>query len=69
MKPGDIVVCVASRGYMLTTGKQYTVVRYEPVSHAPTFTWPAYVTVIGDDGKETTGHDHRFKLVTQENAK
>lgn len=62
-KPGDIVVCVASRSYMLTTGKQYTVVWYEPECSVPTYTWPAYVTVIGDEGKATTGRAYRFKLV------
>lgn len=60
------VVCVASHGYCLTTGKVYSVVEYMPPIPADSshgFTWPAYVTVVDDFGKEATGHAYRFKPI------
>lgn len=60
---GDKVIAVSNGSYnwLLTEGKEYTVVKYEPPHRDPTFTWPAYVTVLGDHGKPVTGHAHRFK--------
>lgn len=60
---GDTVVCHADYGYPFTIGKQYTVLRYEPRYPDLNFTWPAYVHVIGDDGKKTVCHARRFKKV------
>jgi hypothetical protein len=58
---GQKVKATGSYMHQLTEGKEYTVVKYEDPVHTPTFTWPAYVTVIGDFGKPVTGHTHRFK--------
>ena len=44
---------VSTDGYfrLLTTkGKKYVVTAYQPEVCEPTFTWPVYVTVIGDEG-------------------
>ena len=60
-KVGDVVVATGSYMHQLTEGKEYTVVAYYPEVHDPTFTWPPYVTVIGDFGKKVTGHTHRFR--------
>lgn len=62
MQTGDIVVCVASRGYYLTTGKEYTVKEYIPEKRMPAFTWPPYVVVDDDSGNPVTCRDHRFRL-------
>lgn len=62
-KPGDQVECTGSRGYAFTTGKAYTVLRYEPGGsdgESP-FRWPAYVSVLDDDGKRVFCHASRFK--------
>ena len=58
---GETVVATGSYGYTLTEGKQYTVVDYQPAVQVENFTWPIYVTVIGDFGKPVTGHDYRFR--------
>lgn len=58
---GDIVVCRGSRGYAFTTGKQYTVLLYEPEAHDPTYTWPAYVSVLDDHGDTVFCHADRFE--------
>lgn len=60
---GDTATCVASRGYNLTTGKDYTVARYEPEYPEPGigFTWPAYVWVTDDAGRPAVCHASRFK--------
>lgn len=58
---GQVVVATGSYCWHLTEGKKYTVVDYQPRQVGPTFTWPAYVTVIGDSGKKVTGHTHRFR--------
>ena len=62
---GEVVVCSGSRGYSLTTGKEYEVIKYDPPlpdsSSVSGFTWPAYVAVIGDNGKELYCHASRFK--------
>lgn len=39
MNAGDRVVCHASRGYSLTTGKVYVVVDYQPSDRTEWFTW------------------------------
>lgn len=62
-EPGDQVICTGSRGYAFTTGKIYTVLKYEPrwPESASMFTWPAYVSVEDDDGKRVHCHACRFK--------
>lgn len=60
---GQCVIATCSYGYQLTKGKAYVVTKYEPPYHDGPFTWPAYVTVIGDFGKPVTGHTHRFRKV------
>lgn len=62
---GDIVIATSSYNWLLTEGKQYVVTKYEPEFRDETFTWPAYVTVIGDSGKPVTGHTYRFKLLNK----
>lgn len=70
MKEGDIVVCHASRGYQFTEGKEYTVLEYAPEYYDNTsssgFTWPAYVTVMDDWGRNATAHAHRFTIKGQQ---
>lgn len=65
MQTGDVVVCVGSRGYCLTTGKEYTVLDYQPAwydsSAAAGFKWPAYVIVEDDFGVRVHCHASRFK--------
>ncbi len=58
---GQKVIATGSYGWLLTQGKEYEVIKYEPEVRDPTFTWPAYVTVIGDSGKPVSGHAHRFR--------
>lgn len=60
---GQKVIATGSYNWLLTEGKEYVVIDYSPsVSDTnAAFTWPAYVTVIGDSGKPVTGHTHRFK--------
>ena len=57
---GDVVQCVASRGYAFTTGQKYTILKYEPKYAEPTFTWPPYVVVEDDYGKKAHCHADRF---------
>jgi hypothetical protein len=57
---GQRVKAVSDYAYQVTEGKEYTVVEFIPKQVTPTFTWPEYVTVISDNGKEVTGHAHRF---------
>lgn len=64
----QVVVATGSYNWLLTEGKQYKVVKYEPECRDPTFTWPAYVTVIGDSGKPVTGHTHRFRPLKEGEA-
>lgn len=61
-KKGDVVECVASRGYCFTTGKEYIIIGYEPECHSAAYTWPPYVRVMDDSGKIAYCHAHRFKL-------
>lgn len=65
---GQVVVATSSYNWLLTEGKKYTVVEYQEEQHTPTFTWPAYVTVIGDSGKKVTGHTYRFRAVSEGDA-
>ena len=60
---GQLVVATGSYNWLLTEGKQYVVIKYEPEYYDLNFTLPAYVTVIGDSGKPVTGHTHRFRAV------
>ena len=64
---GQVVEATGDYGHLLTKGKQYIVTEYQPKQYDPTFTWPAYVTVIGDAGKPVTGHAHRFRAMTDPN--
>jgi hypothetical protein len=59
---GALVKCVYSHGYgALTEGRTYTVTEVEePVRHNY-FTFPEYVSVIGDHGKTITAYPHRFR--------
>ena len=58
---GDRVVAHCHYMWSLTPGKVYTVTEFTPELVGPTFTWPAYVTVIGDLGRPVTAHWYRFK--------
>lgn len=58
---GQVVEATGSYGGTLTENKKYTVTKYEPEARDETFTWPAYVTVIGDYGQPVTGHTYRFR--------
>lgn len=58
---GQVVTATCSYGYVLTEGKQYIVMSYEPPMYTPVFTWPAYVTVLGDHGEPVVAHTYRFK--------
>lgn len=68
MKPttfnvGQTVISVCGYNWLLTKGKEYTVIKVEPECRSDngSFTWPEYVTVIGDFGEPVTGHTYRFK--------
>ena len=65
-KPDDSIVCSRPHDYSFTMGKTYTVVEYSPKWHDNEtpggFTWPAYVTVIDDEGKRATCHADRFVI-------
>ncbi len=64
-KAGQTVVSIGSYAYLLTEGKQYIVVKYEAECPDLNFTWPAYVTVIGDSGKPVTCHAYRFRALNE----
>lgn len=68
MNAGDVIVCADSRGYTLTKGKEYTVVKYEPrVSESGVnFTWPAYVWV--NDDKENLVCCHACRFMSRDEA-
>ena len=59
-EPGEVVIAAMDYAHSITEGKEYTVTAYCPRSPESTFTWPAYVTVIGDFGHPVTGHTYRF---------
>lgn len=65
---GQVVVATSSDNWLLTKGKQYAVVKYEPPFPDDNFTWPAYITVIGDSGKPVTGHTYRFRPLNPDEA-
>ena len=58
---GQVVIAQGRPYPGLTEGKQYTVLRHAPRDVGPTFTWPAYITVMGDQGRPVTAHCHRFR--------
>lgn len=58
---GEEVIGTGSYMHQITKGKHYRVTDYQPKQYTETFTWPTYVTVIGDLGKPVTAHTHRFK--------
>lgn len=61
------VICKNNSGYYnLTEGKEYEVKELMPQLHTPHFTFPRYVTVIDDSGKESTGHARRFTTLEGE---
>ena len=58
---GQRVVTTGSYMWSLTEGEEYVVVEYRPSVCFPSFTFPPYVTVMGDLGRLVTGHTHRFR--------
>lgn len=60
-KEGQVIEAVGSYCHSITKGKKYVVLEYTPPVTTPTFTWPAYVTVLGDLGERVTAHTYRFK--------
>ena len=60
---GDKVSPIYSSGYLLTMGKVYKVVSYDPPYSEETFTWSAYVEFHDDRGVLVTAHARRFKPV------
>lgn len=65
---GQVVVAMHSHGHQITEGKQYKVTHYQPEVYDPTFTWPAYVTVIGDFGRRVQCHTYRFRALQEGEA-
>ncbi len=62
MKIGDKIKCRRTDGYRFTEGAVYEVIGYTPQEQvAGGFTFPAYVTVEDDTGREVTAHAHRFE--------
>ena len=61
VRVGEVLVATGRSYPGLTEGKEYTVVRYQPRDVTPHFTFPPYITVIGDQGVPVTGHCHRFR--------
>lgn len=58
------VRCIRDMGYPnLTEGKEYDVVELIPRLITTHFTFPRYVSVIGDFGKTCTGHAYRFETI------
>ncbi len=70
---GEKVKALCNYAYQITEGKIYEVVKYEPEycdrRNGAWFTWPAYLTVIGDDGEPITGHAHRFTKLNADEIK
>lgn len=63
---GDVVVCACPRGYALTEGKQYEVLKVVPPIHMEIgFTFPSYVVVRDDLGRAVECHHHRFRPVSR----
>lgn len=67
-KVGQTVVSTCHYMHQLTPGKRYVVTKYEPEYPDTNFTWPAYVTVLGDSGTPVTGHTHRFRALAAEDS-
>lgn len=68
-KVGDKVIATQAIGgyqYHLTPGKVYTVTNFQPQNVTPNFTFPEYVSVIGNMGKEVTAHTYRFQLAEEQ---
>lgn len=63
---GQTVVATGSYNWLLTEGKKYVVTKYEEECRTENFTWPAYVTVIGDSGEPVVGHTYRFRALKEE---
>jgi len=66
---GQTVAGAYVQGYEnhLTAGKRYVVTDYSPAERTEIgFTFPAYVTVIGDSGRPVTAHTYRFKAINGE---
>lgn len=63
-EPGDTVICVRSRGYAFTEGKEYTVVDYIPEFYdrdTPSgFTCPACLDIIDNSDRRVRCHASRF---------
>lgn len=57
------VICKNSSGYALTEGKGYEVVELVPKLITTNFTFPRYVSVVDDNGKESMGHAYRFEML------
>jgi hypothetical protein len=62
---GQRVRATGSYMWSLTEGKEYEVIGYTPPSVHPHFTFPPYVTVMGDLDSPVTGHTYRFKAINQ----
>lgn len=62
-KTGDTVEAVVTRGYALTKGKHYEVLKFEPSFADFNYTWPAYVHLVDDAGRNVIAHAHRFVKV------
>ncbi len=60
---GQRVVAISSFEWYLTEGREYRVVEYIPRLPLERFTFPAYVTVVGDHGKNITVHAWRFRVI------
>ncbi len=58
---GERVIANESFSHQITKGKEYVVTEYAETVYDPTFTWPAYVKVIGDFGTPVAGHTYRFR--------
>ena len=59
--PGDVVIATMNYGHNVTKDKEYTVTDFAPEAVNGAFTWPAYVTVLGDDSRPATAHTYRFR--------
>jgi hypothetical protein len=62
---GQTVVAACDYAHQVVEGRRYRVVGYQPKCPTPNFTWPAYVTVIGDNGGKVTAHTHRFRALKE----
>lgn len=62
---GQTVEATCGYAHQITQGKRYVVtgVSEEYYEASAAFTWPEYVTVVGDFGEPVTGHTYRFKAI------